>query len=291
MNFRHRALATAAAFALPAAAVAFAQSGADPWAGEYRGPFDGGRGEVKITRDRETGDYAVNVVTLGEGGCSGEINSVAAPTGATMTLRVFNPGDQSVCKVTLAKTGGTLRVSETGCAAMHGMSCGFSGTATRRSAPAAPIARPFAKPAAAAPRAERVSGTWWNPPSNLTSVGLVDSTGDLDFTMFYASCDRSRQTVWLVRHAMKSKPRDTVLHLAIDGKPFDVRGEVGEDMESGGYDLSADTFYGAPVLDALAHAKTLRVTAGGYSLDLPTTGLRAAFLSFRVHCGFPPTGG
>ncbi len=106
---------------------ALAQS-STPWAGRYVGPFDGGNGEVTITGPSANGpNYKIDVSVGGSAnGCGGSVGGVGTARGSRLTLEV--PTDNGLCTVTLTRTAGGLSVSESGCAYMHGASCGFSGT-------------------------------------------------------------------------------------------------------------------------------------------------------------------
>jgi len=100
---------------------------ADDWAGKYEG-------DLRVTID------AANKIMLIEAapdGCTGDIgladgglltNSVSE----TERQLVLHPDAASTCTITLLKKGATLTVSESeGCAAYHGATCSFNGTATR----------------------------------------------------------------------------------------------------------------------------------------------------------------
>jgi hypothetical protein len=108
-------------------ATALAQSSA-PWAGRYRGQFDGGNGDVTIAGPAANGsNYKVDIsVGGGASGCGGSVGGVGTATGKVLTLEV--PTDNGLCTVTLTRTAGGLSVDESGCAYMHGASCGFSGS-------------------------------------------------------------------------------------------------------------------------------------------------------------------
>lgn len=118
-------------------AVALAQSSGS-WAGRYTGPFDGGKGEVLITGPSANGsNYKIDVLVGGSAnGCGGSVGGVGTARGNRLTLEV--PTDNGLCTVTLTRAAGGLSVSESGCAYMHGASCGFSGTIRSAGATAAP---------------------------------------------------------------------------------------------------------------------------------------------------------
>lgn len=111
----------------------------DDWAGRYDGRFDGGGGEATITR---TGGnrYAVSMDVAGERGCAGSVQGQAAVQGGRLVVNVPVPDQGGQCRITFTRRGAGLAVEEDNCMYFHGMSCGFSGSVTRRgqSAAAAP---------------------------------------------------------------------------------------------------------------------------------------------------------
>jgi len=99
------------------------------YAGHWSGQFDGGQGTVTIMR-RSAGanDYEVNVTVAGNSGCSGEVSGSGRVSAGRLVLTEASEPDR-ICRVSFTRRGNSLAVSEDGCMAFHGMSCGFSGNA------------------------------------------------------------------------------------------------------------------------------------------------------------------
>ena len=148
-----------------------AQAG-DGWAGHYAGQFDGGRGEFTITGPRRVG-FAYDVrMSVAGGGCSGEANGSGDARGNVLTFAIPT-GNQvegaGLCQITLRRNGNVVRVSEDGCMELHGMSCEFSGSATRLGGSAAASQPRAATASAGSPwivgawvgRGERCGGEGW----------------------------------------------------------------------------------------------------------------------------------
>ncbi|MEA3013348.1 MAG: hypothetical protein QOD42_1893 [Sphingomonadales bacterium] len=159
----------------PSGDAAALASGGDNWAGRYVGPFDGGQGEVAISLEPNR-LYSVNMSVAGNG-CSGQASGFNAPRGNVLALHVQtgNAVDGAgECRITMTRQGDTLRVSESGsCTELHGMSCGFSGSATRRGATAtATSIRP------AAQRASWIVGAWAMDRRECSAVAALTLRGD-----------------------------------------------------------------------------------------------------------------
>jgi hypothetical protein len=109
---------------------------AGSWAGRYEGSFDGGEGEAILTGPSRVGNNYNAELSVAGGGCSGQASAAGAPRGNVLTLEIptGNMADDNagLCRITLTRQGDTLRVRENGCAELHGMSCGFSGSVARR---------------------------------------------------------------------------------------------------------------------------------------------------------------
>jgi hypothetical protein len=129
----------------------------DAWAGKYEGDFDGGRGYVTIAAPDRKGAHRVELAVAGQGtGCSGEVSGSGVPRGDLLSLRIPNDdGSGDICSISLTRRGDGLEVQESGCAYHHGMSCGFSGSVTRRGQSAA--ASKIFTPSGAAPW---IVGAW-----------------------------------------------------------------------------------------------------------------------------------
>lgn len=129
------------------AATAIAQTSSAPWAGTYRGDFDGGIGEVVIKGPSPNGaNYQVQADVAGRGtGCSGSVGGVATAQGQTLTLEVPTM-DRGLCTVSFMQTASGLRVEASGCSEFSGASCGFNGAMRRvgaaSSPPPASVSRP-----------------------------------------------------------------------------------------------------------------------------------------------------
>jgi hypothetical protein len=149
-------------------------SGGDSWAGRYVGPFDGGQGEVAISLEPNR-LYSVNMSVAGNG-CSGQASGFNAPRGNVLALHLQtrNTADEpGECRITMTRQGNTLRVSESGsCTELHGMSCGFSGSATRRGSLAA------APPRAPVQRASWIVGAWAMDRRECSAVAALTLRGD-----------------------------------------------------------------------------------------------------------------
>jgi len=109
--------------------------GGDSWVGRYAATFDGARGEVIISR--EPNRLLRVELSMGGNGCAGSaLGFVAPPRGSVLNFenQTGNQADGfTSCRIALDRRGNLLRVSESGvCTDLHGMSCGFSGSATRR---------------------------------------------------------------------------------------------------------------------------------------------------------------
>ena len=121
--------------ATPTPIAAAAQTRPAGWAGEYRASFDGADGSVTIKGPNKAGyQYELSMEMAG-GGCSGEAQGGGAVKGKTLTaiLPVGNAADGwKECKITLTRGADGLTIREgDNCAELHGMSCGFTGTATK----------------------------------------------------------------------------------------------------------------------------------------------------------------
>lgn len=149
-------------------------SGGDNWAGRYVGPFDGGQGEVAISLEPNR-LYSVNMSVAGNG-CSGQASGFNSPRGNVLALHIQtgNAADGAgECRITMTRQGDTLRVSESGsCTELHGMSCGFSGSATRRGSMAAATTR------APAQRASWIVGAWAMDRRECSAVAALTLRGD-----------------------------------------------------------------------------------------------------------------
>lgn len=106
-------------------------SAAAAWLGEYDGSFDGATGSMSVvSRSPEKVDIDLGI---GAERCVGGINfKNVRVTGDT--LRLMKPRDDSgfECKLTLAKAGNRVRITENGCSNYHGFECTFDGSVRRK---------------------------------------------------------------------------------------------------------------------------------------------------------------
>lgn len=112
----------------PAEARTAAAPVVDPWPGKYEG-------DVMV---RVSADHKVVLIAAKADGCTGDIGladgGLPASQPSDDELRmVLHPQDAAdACTFDLKKAGDTVTVSETAsCAAYHGTTCSFNGTATR----------------------------------------------------------------------------------------------------------------------------------------------------------------
>lgn len=91
--------------------------------GTWKGPLEGD-GIMQIAA--VPGGYHVSLSVSTPTGCGGSISGKAVLEGAT--LKVAEPHDAGVCRVTINFTGPSAEVDENGCASAHGAACGFVGT-------------------------------------------------------------------------------------------------------------------------------------------------------------------
>lgn len=114
------------------------------------------------------GNYAVIHKIVGPGGCMGTVRGLASPAGDTLNLRI--PLDTNdACDVTYRKTATGLTVAESGCAAMHGVTCSFTGRLVRQ----APASRSLSFKGSNFPR-------WWEGNGRLAPFWLAGDT--IDYT-------------------------------------------------------------------------------------------------------------
>lgn len=101
---------------------------ADDWAGKYEG-------DLRVTIDTAN---KVMLIEAAPDGCTGDIGladgGIASGKGDhpnQLTVGLPTEG-KGWCEITLTRDGNTIRVSETEeCAAYHGATCSFNGTAKR----------------------------------------------------------------------------------------------------------------------------------------------------------------
>lgn len=114
----------------PAAIPSAQAAPAFDWAGEYKGDFDGGGGEVSIASPDASGRHKVDLSVVGEG-CSGQLTGNATLSGGAMILKQRDELGE-LCTVTMTRAGKGITVAENGCLYYHGMSCAFVGTVTKK---------------------------------------------------------------------------------------------------------------------------------------------------------------
>jgi hypothetical protein len=124
-----------------------ARGASDSWAGDYEGRGDGGALSMRLDNAQTAGRYYASLEIVGEGGCSGELSAQGTASGNRMTLTQRVPDSADICRVDLTRSGQSISIKESGCAYFHGMSCGFSGGATRRGSAAASTPSPAQRPA------------------------------------------------------------------------------------------------------------------------------------------------
>lgn len=117
-----RAGAAAKPAATEAAAVTEAPAAGTDISGEWTGTLEG-EGHMQVSKSGSGHEVALTVATEG---CAGEISGPA--TYAGNELKLVKTEDGETCTITARIDGNTAEVSEDGCLAYHGMSCGFSGT-------------------------------------------------------------------------------------------------------------------------------------------------------------------
>ena len=118
-----RATLALLSFAAICGAAAIAQPNAIT--GTYRGAFEGGEGEVKITGAAPR--YHVNLY-VGADGCSGSLDGPAT-LDARGRLTMSAPRD--ACHVMFVKNGTGWLVHEEACSNWHGAACTFDGAVKR----------------------------------------------------------------------------------------------------------------------------------------------------------------
>jgi hypothetical protein len=101
---------------------------ADTWPGKYEG-------DVMV---RISPDHKVVLIAAKADGCTGDIGladgglAASQPSDDALRMVLHPPDATDACTFDLKKTGNTVTVSETAtCAAYHGATCSFNGTATR----------------------------------------------------------------------------------------------------------------------------------------------------------------
>jgi hypothetical protein len=124
------------------------------WAGDYEGRGDGGSLSMRLDNAQTPGRYYASLEIVGEGGCSGELSAQGTALGDRMTLTQRVPDSADICRVNLTRSGQTISIRERGCTYFHGMSCGFSGSATRRGSAAA------STPSSAQRQTSWIVGAW-----------------------------------------------------------------------------------------------------------------------------------
>jgi len=102
----------------------------DPWPGKYEG-------DVMVNVAGSPGAYRVWLLTAKADGCTGDLGVADKGLPARASgdaLEVVVPAKDTLpqCTVRLARRGAGVTVTEdAGCAAYHGATCGFAGTAHR----------------------------------------------------------------------------------------------------------------------------------------------------------------
>jgi len=102
----------------------------DPWPGKYEG-------DVMVNVAGSPGAYRVWLLAAKADGCTGDLGVAdkgLPAQGSGDALDVVVPAKDALpqCSVHLARDGATVTVTEdAGCAAYHGATCGFAGTARR----------------------------------------------------------------------------------------------------------------------------------------------------------------
>lgn len=102
----------------------------DPWPGKYEG-------DVMVNVTGAPGAYRVWLLAAKADGCTGDLGLAdkglpARSSGDALEVVVPAKAELPQCTVRLTRRGATVTVSEdAGCAAYHGATCGFAGTAHR----------------------------------------------------------------------------------------------------------------------------------------------------------------
>jgi hypothetical protein len=144
----------------------------DAWIGEYQGPaVEGMTGTVSVERGTGANRYRVGVDVFGSG-CSGGVGGVGVVSGNRMNLSVRVPDSAEQCRITLDRSGASLRVSEVeGCLYFHGAQCRFDANVSRqRSASTAPQRPPVAAASSARPW---IVGAWVPRGGSCDGEGLI----------------------------------------------------------------------------------------------------------------------
>jgi hypothetical protein len=116
--------------AAPPESVAAAPAAPDPWPGKYEG-------DVMVNIAGSPGAYRVWLLAAKADGCTGDVGLADKGLPAQRSgdgLDVVVPAKDALpqCTVHLVRQGATVTVTEdAGCAAYHGATCGFAGTAHR----------------------------------------------------------------------------------------------------------------------------------------------------------------
>jgi len=110
--------------------VVAASAAPDPWPGKYEG-------DVMVNVTGSPGAYRVWLLTAKADGCTGDLGVAdkglpARPEGDALEVVVPAKDALPQCTLHLARRGALVTVTEdAGCAAYHGPTCGFAGSAHR----------------------------------------------------------------------------------------------------------------------------------------------------------------
>lgn len=102
-----------------------------PWAGTYKGKFEGdARGVLKISEGAE-GRLKFSLGIAAEG-CAGGLEATLAVLSGTEGVVALSEDDSgNACRISMVRRGSTIRLTEEGCGYHHGFECSFSGMVKR----------------------------------------------------------------------------------------------------------------------------------------------------------------
>jgi hypothetical protein len=103
----------------------------NPWAGTYKGIFEGdARGNLEISEGAK--GRLKFALGIGSGGCAGGLEAnmaVLSDTEGVVALPEDDSGNS--CRISMVRRGTTITLTEEGCGYYHGFECSFSGTVKR----------------------------------------------------------------------------------------------------------------------------------------------------------------